>query len=158
MAEALSSLAEVASFLLFPRFHGPGKKGCHRLHSLEMENSLLLHGLIHIHTVGCPTSVLRNCRGSEQPRRAEASAFPTCNPGAQGAALCHRHKKALLGKKLPCRELPCSSKDKESACDAENLCLIPKSGRKIPGEGNCNPLQYSCLENPKDREVTKSQI
>ena len=67
-------------------------------------------------------------------------------------------KKALLGKKLPCRELPCSSKDKESACDAENLCLIPKSGRKIPGEGNCNPLQYSCLENPKDREVTKSQI
>jgi len=28
---------------------------------------------------------------------------------------------------------------------------IPESGRS-PGEGNGNPLQYSCLENPMDRE------
>ena len=28
--------------------------------------------------------------------------------------------------------------------------LIPGSGRS-PGEGNGNPLQYSCLENPMDR-------
>ena len=28
--------------------------------------------------------------------------------------------------------------------------LIPVSGRS-PGEGNGNPLQYSCLENPMDR-------
>jgi len=28
---------------------------------------------------------------------------------------------------------------------------IPGLGRS-PGEGNDNPLQYSCLENPKDRE------
>jgi len=28
--------------------------------------------------------------------------------------------------------------------------LIPGSGR-YPGEGNNNPLQYSCLENPMDR-------
>ena len=28
--------------------------------------------------------------------------------------------------------------------------LIPESGRS-PGEGNGNPLQYSCLENPIDR-------
>ena len=42
--------------------------------------------------------------------------------------------------------------------------LIPGSG-KSPGEGNVNPLQYSCLENPMDRgawwatnhRVTKSQ-
>jgi len=27
--------------------------------------------------------------------------------------------------------------------------LIPESGRS-PGEGNGNPLQYSCLENPMD--------
>ena len=25
--------------------------------------------------------------------------------------------------------------------------------RKIPGEGNGNPLQYSCLENPMDKEA-----
>ena len=29
--------------------------------------------------------------------------------------------------------------------------LIPGSGR-YPGEENCNPLQYSCLENPMDGE------
>ena len=30
--------------------------------------------------------------------------------------------------------------------------LIPGSGRS-PGEGDGNPLQYSCLENPMDREA-----
>jgi len=30
--------------------------------------------------------------------------------------------------------------------------LIPGSGRS-PGEGNGNPFQYSCLENPMDREA-----
>ena len=39
---------------------------------------------------------------------------------------------------------------KESACDAGDPGLIPGWGR-IPGEGNGNPLQYSCLENPMDR-------
>ena len=38
----------------------------------------------------------------------------------------------------------------ESACSVRDLGLIPGSGRS-PGEGNGNPLQYSCLENPKDR-------
>ena len=33
-----------------------------------------------------------------------------------------------------------------SACNAGDLGLIPGSG-KSPGEGNGNPLQYSCLEN-----------
>ena len=62
------------------------------------------------------------------------------------------------------RRLPYSSDDKESACNAGDLGLIPRSGRS-PGEGNGNPLQYSCLENPMDRgawwatvyRVTKSQ-
>ena len=31
-----------------------------------------------------------------------------------------------------------------------DMSLIPESGRS-PGEGHGNPLQYSCLENPKDR-------
>ena len=42
------------------------------------------------------------------------------------------------------------SEVKASACNAEDLGLIPGSGRS-PGEGNGNPLQYSCLENPMDR-------
>ena len=60
--------------------------------------------------------------------------------------------------------LPYSSDGKESACNAGDLGSIPGSGRS-PVEGNGNPLRYSCLENPMDREswwatvhgVTKSQ-
>ena len=42
------------------------------------------------------------------------------------------------------------SAGKESVCNARDLGLIPGLGRS-PGEGNGNPLQYSCLENPMDR-------
>ena len=45
---------------------------------------------------------------------------------------------------------PGSSKGKETACKAGDLGLIPGL-RRSPGEGNGNPLQYSCLENPMDR-------
>ena len=48
------------------------------------------------------------------------------------------------------QKLPCSSKGKESACSARDPGLIPGSGRSS-GEGNGNPLRYSCLENPMDR-------
>ena len=41
------------------------------------------------------------------------------------------------------------SKGKASACNAGDPSSIPGSGRS-PGEGNGNPLQYSCLENPRD--------
>ena len=39
---------------------------------------------------------------------------------------------------------------KESACNVGDPGLIPRVGR-FPGEGNGNPFQYSCLENPTDR-------
>ena len=39
---------------------------------------------------------------------------------------------------------------KECACNAGDQGLIPGL-RRSPGEGNVNPLQYSCLENPMDR-------
>ena len=41
------------------------------------------------------------------------------------------------------------SDGKKSACNAGDLGSMPGSGR-FPGEGNGNPLQYSCLENPMD--------
>ena len=34
---------------------------------------------------------------------------------------------------------------------------IPGSGRSL-GEGNGNPLQYSCLENPMDREAWQAIV
>ena len=42
------------------------------------------------------------------------------------------------------------SDSKESACNAGDLNSIPESGR-YPGEGNGNPLQYSCRETSMDR-------
>ena len=48
--------------------------------------------------------------------------------------------------------LPDGSAGKETACDAGDLGSIPGLGRSPPG-GNGNPLQYSCLENPMDREA-----
>ena len=47
---------------------------------------------------------------------------------------------------------PHSSVGKESACDAGDLDLIP-GWERSPGEGNSNSPQYSCLENPMDREA-----
>ena len=45
--------------------------------------------------------------------------------------------------------IPGGSDGKASAYNAGDPGSIPGSGRS-PGEGNGNPLQYSCLENPMD--------
>ena len=47
---------------------------------------------------------------------------------------------------------PSGPDGKDSSCKAGDWGSIPGSGRS-PGEGNGNPLQYSCLENPTDREA-----
>ena len=62
------------------------------------------------------------------------------------------------------KRVPGGSDGKEFACKAEDSGSIPGS-RRAPGEGNGNPLQYSCLRNSMDRGawwatvhgVTKSQ-
>ena len=46
---------------------------------------------------------------------------------------------------------------KESACNARDKGLIAGLGRS-PGEGNGNPLQYSRLENPKDRGTWQAVV
>ena len=46
-------------------------------------------------------------------------------------------------------DFPGGSDGKASAYNAGDPGSIPGSGRS-PGEGNGNPLQYSCLENPLD--------
>ena len=65
---------------------------------------------------------------------------------------------------LHSKGFPGGSVSKKSACNVGEPCSIPGSERS-PGEGNGNPLQYSCLENSMDRGawwatvygVTKSQ-
>jgi len=53
--------------------------------------------------------------------------------------------------------VPVGSDGKESACYAGDTNLIP--GLEIsPGEGNGNPLPYSCLENPMDRGDWQARV
>ena len=63
--------------------------------------------------------------------------FPLCHGGPGWASL-------LLSGKEP----PANSGDED---------LIPGSGRS-PGEGNSNPLQYSCLGNPMDRGIWRAAV
>ena len=50
-----------------------------------------------------------------------------------------------------------SSVGKEPACNAADLGSTHGSGRP-PGEGNGNPLQYSCLENAMDRGAWQATV
>ena len=61
---------------------------------------------------------------------------------------------------LPCTSkqgFPGSSDGKESSWNTGDLGLIPGSGRS-PGEGNGNPFQYSCLENPMVRGARRATV
>ena len=49
-------------------------------------------------------------------------------------------------------QLPRWHSGKDSSCSAGDVSSIPGLGRS-PGEGNGNTLQYSCLENPVDKEA-----
>ena len=53
--------------------------------------------------------------------------------------------------------LPGGLDDKESALNAGDPGSIPESGRS-PGEGNGNPLQYYCLENPMDQGAWRATV
>ena len=52
---------------------------------------------------------------------------------------------------------PGGSDGEESACNEEDPGLIPGLGRS-PGEGNGNPLWYSCLENSMDRGAWRATV
>ena len=60
---------------------------------------------------------------------------------------------------------PGGSIGEESSCNAGDAGLIPESraglipgSRRSPGEGNGNPLQYSCLGNPLDRGAWQATV
>ena len=57
-------------------------------------------------------------------------------------------------------EFPNGSDGKEFTChagDTGDVGSIPELGR-CPGEGNGNPLQYSCLDNSMDREAWQATV
>ena len=55
------------------------------------------------------------------------------------------------------KELPRWHSSEESSCNAGDVGSIPGSGRS-PGEGNGNPLQYSCLEKSMDRGAWRATV
>ena len=61
----------------------------------------------------------------------------------------NRTKKGILSRNLA---FQVALVVKNPPANAGDTALIPGSGR-FPGGGHCNPLQYSCLENPMDRGV-----
>ena len=69
---------------------------------------------------------------------------------------CHSMLASCIDRPVLCSQ-PRSLAGKESTCSAGNLGSIPGSGRS-PGEGNGNPLQYSCLENPTDRGAWQATV
>ena len=68
----------------------------------------------------------------------------------------HPHRPCYSGFRDKSRDLHISV-SKSSACNAGDLSSIPGSGRS-PGEGNGNPLQYSCLENLMDRGPWRTTV
>ena len=64
----------------------------------------------------------------------------------------HQNKHSFV---FPC--FPGGWDSKESAYNAGNLGSIPGLGRS-PGEGNGNPLQYSCLKNSMDRGAWRATV
>ena len=55
------------------------------------------------------------------------------------------------------QEVPVVKNLHTNSGDIRDSGLIPGSG-KSPGGGQGNPLQYSCLENPMDREAWKATV
>ena len=60
------------------------------------------------------------------------------------------HQETAIQRLVENAVFPLAQSVKESICNAGDQGSIPES-RRFPEEGNGNPLQYSCLENPMDR-------
>ena len=70
---------------------------------------------------------------------------------------CHKQSDTTEQLTLSLWGFPYSSVDKESACNARDLGLIA-GWERFPGEGNSNPLQYSCLGNPMERGAWQAAV
>ena len=78
----------------------------------------------------------RGCKESDMTEHPHTHCPHVCRPIYLSAYMCVWFPRWLSGK--------------QSTCNAGDPGSIPRLGRS-PGEGNGNPLQYSCLRNPMDR-------
>ena len=93
--------------------------------------------------------------GSPSHLLAGIQSWPSVPPSSLAAAVSlfehiQGYKASVIFYHFPTKGFPCGSVGEASVCNAEDLGSIPGS-RSSPGEGNGNPLQYSCLEKPMDR-------
>ena len=84
--------------------------------------------------------------GIEPGSPALAGSFLTAGPPTKPTKEIRYSAKMVAGP----RDVPGGSDGKASVYNVGDLGLIPGSGRSA-GEGDGNPLQYYCLENPTDR-------
>ena len=121
---------------------------------------------VYPHNAGSRTTVSRARRVSQRRVRAPKRAWfrlplraAACRLSSSLVDSCllagssHGEEKGLLVSLLRRALIFPGGSAVESACQCRRsggVGLIPGSGRS-PGEGNGNPLQYSCLENPMDR-------
>ena len=94
----------------------------------------------------CDTMDCKACQAflpMEFSRQAYYSVLPFPSPGDLPDSGIELGSPAL-------QVFPNSSVSKESACNAGDLGSVPELGRSS-GEGNGNPLQHSCLEDPMDK-------
>ena len=82
--------------------------------------------------------------------------WPVCSLSKTLSVFAHLHS-LLQDQICLLLQVPGGSEVKASTCNAGDLGLIPGSGRS-PGEGNGNPLQYSCLENPMDGGACRATV
>ena len=75
---------------------------------------------------------------------------PTLGKWAVATIICKTIGEIKYSSRGYLKGFPGGSDGKESACDVGDPVSTAGSGRP-PGEGNDNPLQYPCLENPMDR-------
>ena len=88
--------------------------------------------------------------GTEEPGRLQSMGLQRVGHDLGVISLARRAQEFELN--LPSRSshFPGDSDGKASVYDVGDLGSIPGLGRSL-GEGNGNPLQYYCLENPPDR-------
>ena len=70
-------------------------------------------------------------------------------PASPGSSALQANSLPLSHQRRILYSFPGGSEVKVSSCNVGDLGSIPEPGRS-PGEGNGNPLQYFCLENPTD--------
>ena len=104
-------------------------------------------------------------RGSESVPLQGHSKFNPSTPNQPSEVIRRRHLSTRKKKSTSDTEqkeilhvaFPGGSDGKESACNPGDPGPIP-GWERPPGEGNGNPLQYSCLENPMDRGAGRATV